>query len=200
MITAFDKNTALILIDLQKGIVNRPAAHPVEEIVAHAAKLIDAFHEAGLPVVIVHVNPFGAAASMVRAEKRMIPADPAGQEKALESMLAADFFSIVPEIEAHTHESDIRITKTTWNAFAHTDLDSRLRSLAVTGIVLGGVSTSIGVESTARTANEQGYNITFATDAMTDGVKDAHENSLRYIFPRIGELGITAEIIGMMKK
>jgi nicotinamidase-related amidase len=64
--------------------------------------------------------------------------------------------------------------------------------------VLAGVATSIGVEGTARAASEHRYNVTFARDAMTDIFADAHERSLQYIFPRIGEIGETDEIIAKM--
>jgi nicotinamidase-related amidase len=103
------------------------------------------------------------------------------------------FFDIVPEIEVL--ENDIRITKSGWNAFYNTTLDETLKGLGVTGIILAGISTSIGVEGTARAASERGYNITFAEDAMTDLHADAHEHSLKNIFPRIGEIDSTENII-----
>ncbi|MGI4805729.1 MAG: isochorismatase family protein, partial [Janthinobacterium lividum] len=76
-----------------------------------------------------------------------------------------------------------------------TVLDEELKKRNITQIVLAGVATSIGIEGTARAANERGYNIAFAQDAMTDRIAEAHENSLKYIFPRIGEIGDTMEII-----
>jgi nicotinamidase-related amidase len=82
-----------------------------------------------------------------------------------------------------------------WGAFYGTDLELQLRRRRITNIVLGGISTSIGVESTARDAWERSYNLTFASDAMTDTNADAHDRSLRLIFPRIGEIGTVAEIL-----
>jgi nicotinamidase-related amidase len=73
-----------------------------------------------------------------------------------------------------------------------------LQKRKVTGIVLAGVATSIGVEGTARHASERGYNITFAKDAMTDMFADAHEHILKYIFPRIGEVDDTDKIIEVL--
>jgi nicotinamidase-related amidase len=69
-----------------------------------------------------------------------------------------------------------------------------LKKRKITQLVLCGISTSIAVEGTARAASELGYNLTFATDAMTDKVLEAHENSIHNIFPRIGELGTVMEI------
>src|SRR5204863_3770796 len=91
------------------------------------------------------------------------------------------------------HPGDITVTKRNWGAFHGTDLDVQLRRRGITQIVLTGVATSIGVESTARAAYEHGYNVTLATDAMTDLAAESHEHSLTRIFPRLGESGTTAE-------
>ena len=185
MITAIDSNTALVLIDLQKGIVGRNFPTPVSEIVQNAAKLTDAFHKAGLPVVIVNVNTAGAA--WLKARKEPAAPQPASQP---------GWTDIIPDIQSQP--GDIFITKHTWGAFFETALDEELKKRKVTGIVLGGIATSIGVEGTARQASERAYNISFATDAMTDMSAEAHAHSLKYIFPRIGELGSTDEIIAKL--
>jgi nicotinamidase-related amidase len=196
MITAIDKHTALILIDLQTGIVNRETAHPSAMIVENAARLAQAFRDTGRPVILVNVNPLGAPASLVRAQEQSLPKDKTQIEATRQQMEAAGFFELAPGINAMGN--DIRITKSTWNAFHATTLHTILRELQITGIVLAGIATSIGIESTARTANENGYNLSFVTDAMTDMFAAAHEHSLKYIFPRIGELGNTLEIISKL--
>jgi nicotinamidase-related amidase len=96
--------------------------------------------------------------------------------------------------------ADVVINKRQWGAFYGTDLDLHLRRRGVTQIVLTGIATSIGVESTARAAHEHGYHVTLATDAMTDINADAHRNSIDRIFPMLGELGTTAEIIELLAK
>ncbi len=98
------------------------------------------------------------------------------------------------------HPSDILVTKRNWGAFHGTDLDLHLRRRGVTQIVLGGIATSIGVESTARAAHEHGYHVTLVTDAMSDLDQDAHRNSVERIFPRLGESGTTAEVIGLLAR
>jgi len=193
MLTELDTRTALVLIDLQKGIATGDKAHPLEAVLNNAARLVAAFRQAQLPIMIVHVEPIGAPASVVRSEKNQLPKDKEGQQQAQEKMSQSGFFDIVEAIQPEP--GDILITKETWNAFFNTPLQKELQQRNVTGIVLAGISTSIGVEGTARSANEHGYNITFATDAMTDNVADAHDVSLNYIFPRIGELATTDEII-----
>jgi nicotinamidase-related amidase len=90
------------------------------------------------------------------------------------------------------------VTKQTWGAFTNTGLEAHLKKLGVTQVVIAGVSTSAGVESTARQAHECGFNVTLAVDAMTDMNVDAHTNSITRIFPRLGETGSTREILGML--
>jgi nicotinamidase-related amidase len=188
MITAIDKITALVLIDFQNHTIRQALAHPVSEVLANAVSLIKAFRNAGLPVVIVNVDPFGAAWTKTRKDAKTQPPGPQGNEGT----------RITEEIEIKP--GDIRITKQTWNAFYQTRLHDELKKRNVTGIVLGGISTHIGVEGTARAASELGYNISFALDAMTDTDKEAHAGSLKYVFPRLGEAGATEEIIEKLTK
>lgn len=92
------------------------------------------------------------------------------------------------------------VTKRTWGAFHGTPLDTLLRDRGVTQIVLTGVATSAGVESTARAAHEHGYHVVLAIDAMTDRDADAHDHSVQRIFPRIGETATTGDILAMLDK
>ncbi len=198
MITEIDPKTALVLIDLQKGIAALPVVHPAEEVISKSAELLAAFREKNLPVVIVHVNPLGAKWTQTRTES---PSAPKGEEAIAQARTAMEqggFFEIVPQIA--TQPDDIFITKTTWGAFYNTGLNERLQEEGITGIVLAGIATSIGVEGTARQASELGYNISFAKDAMTDMHLSGHEHSISTIFPRIGEVGTTADIISKLNE
>jgi nicotinamidase-related amidase len=180
-VTTLDPKTALVVIDLQKGIVALPTAHPTNEVVKHARELADAFRRHGLPVVLVNVD--GGAPG--RAEQTRNTRDfPAG------------WTDLVPEL--NQRPTDHTVTKRTWGAFTNTGLEKHLRDLGVTQVVIAGVSTSIGVESTARHANENGFHVTLAVDAMTDMNADAHQNSITRIFPRLGETGTTQEIIELL--
>lgn len=182
-VTLLDSKTALIVIDLQNGIVAYPTAHPAAEIVKHASTLAAAFRSHGLPVVLVNV----AGGAPGRAE----------QARSLAG-LPADWADLVPEL--NQQPQDHTVTKRTWGAFTNTDLDAHLNNLGVTQIVIAGIATSIGVESTARQAHERGFNVTLAIDAMTDMNPDAHINSVTRIFPRLGETGSTQEIIDLLNK
>jgi nicotinamidase-related amidase len=196
MVTEIDDKTALVLIDLQKGIAALPTVHSAEAVIAKSAQLVNAFRAKGLTVAIVNVNPLGAKWTQTRVES---PSGPKGAEaiaQARSAMEQSGFFEIVPQIEPQP--DDIFITKGSWNAFYDTALDEQLKSRQITGIVLAGIATSIGVEGTARAASELGYNITFAKDAITDLHLSAHENSLQTIFPRLGEIDDTAAIISKL--
>jgi len=190
MVTALDTNTALVIIDLQKGIVQLPLMKPINMVIENTVKLVDAFHKAGLPIVIVNVNSGVAAWNKCRKDAK----------QALRPPGSDDWVEIIPEIKSRATANDIFITKHVWGAFFETDLHEQLQKRNITGIVLAGVATSIGVEGTARHASERAYNITFAIDAMTDMNADAHERSLQYIFPRIGEVDDTDQIIEMLEK
>jgi nicotinamidase-related amidase len=179
--TTLDPNTALILIDLQKGIVARDTRpYPSTDVVAKAATLAKAFRAHKLPVVLVHVT--GGAPGRNEQPKPHTP--------------AADWADLVPELDRQP--DDHVVEKKTWGAFAHTGLEDHLRAQGVTQVVIAGIATAIGVESTARQAWEAGFNVTLPIDAMTDLMAETHENSVTRIFPRLGETGTTEEVIGLL--
>jgi nicotinamidase-related amidase len=180
-ISVIDPNTALVVIDLQQGIVATPSVHPAAEIIARAGALADAFRRRGLPVVLVNV----AGGAPGRAEQRRSM-----------DQLPAGWTELVPELRQQP--TDLLVTKRSWGAFTDTGLEQTLKKLGVTQIVLAGIATSIGVESTARQAHELGFNVSLALDAMTDRDPDAHENSIKRIFPRLGETGSAQEIIALL--
>jgi len=178
-----DPLSALILIDLQQGIVAMPTVHPVAAVVARGAALATAFRLHKLPVVLVNV----AGGAPGRTEQ-----PPRARE------FPAGWADLVPELQATA--DDHRVTKHTWGAFTDTGLEAHLKARGVTQVVIGGVATSIGVESTARQAYERGFNVVLATDAMTDFSLDAHLNSTTRIFPRLGETGSSTEILALLAR
>jgi len=182
-----DPRTALVLIDLQKGITAMPTVDPADQIVERAAALARAFRERELPVVRVRVAFSPDGGDVLRSR---VDAQPPVTTR------GADWAELREEIGTGPH--DIIITKRQWDAFFGTELDLQLRRRQITGIVLAGISTSIGVESTARHGRELSYQIAIASDAVTDTVKAAHENSLQRIFPRLGQIDTTAAIIAAL--
>ena len=182
-ISQLDPKTALLVIDLQKGIVALSTAHPADEVVKLARQMIDAFRRHHLPIVFVNV----AGGAPGRTEQGHAPENfPDG------------WADLLPELKQQP--DDHIVTKRTWGAFTHTDLELHLRGASVTQIVIVGVATSIGVESTARQAYGLGFNVTLAVDAMTDLNADAHDNSVTRIFPLLGEVGSCHAIIDLLKQ
>jgi nicotinamidase-related amidase len=180
-VTSIDPRTALVVVDLQKGIVALPTAQPIGEVVANAAALADAFRRHGLPVVLVNVA--GAAPGRTEVPRVMRDLPPGWTE-------------LIPELNRQPR--DHLVTKHTPGAFTGTGLEAHLRELGVTQVAVAGVATSNGVEVTARQAFELGFNVTLAVDAMTDIRAEAHAYCLTQVFPRIGETGTTQEIIGLL--
>jgi nicotinamidase-related amidase len=177
-VTTVDPITALVAMDLQQGIVALPTAHPTADIIEHTNVLIAAFRRHGSPVVLVNVN--GAA--------------PGHNEQPHSSQdRPADWAELAPQLDQQL--GDLRFTKQTWRAFSGTDLHACLKQLGVTQVVLAGIVTSMGVESTARQAHELGYNVTLAVDSMTDMSASAHHNSVARIFPKLGETGSSHELV-----
>jgi len=189
-VTTLDPKTALVVIDMQRGIMQLSTAHPSSVVLERVVELVDAFRAAGLPVVLVNVG---------FSEDRADALKPRADAQMPARALPADFSQLVDELHADPAR-DILITKHQWGAFYGTGLDLQLRRRGVTGIVLCGIATSIGVESTARSAYEHGYNQTFASDAMTDMFQDAHDNALTRIFPRMGEVDTTASILASLRR
>jgi len=181
-VTKLDPKTALLVIDLQKGIVGLPTAHPTDKVVKLARQMIDAFRRHHLPIVLVNVAG-GAPGRTDSPPPKLADFPP-------------DWIDLVPEL--NRQPEDHLVTKRTWGAFTNTNLDEHLKKLGVTQVVILGVATSIGVESTARQSYENGFHVTLAVDAMTDMNADAHTNSITRIFPRLGESGTTQEIIDLL--
>lgn len=183
------KTTALVLIDLQNGIVAMDVhPQPSSEVVARAKQLADAFRAAQAPVVLVTVGHSGDGRDALAPTLDTPPAAPAKPP--------AGWSDVVAAMDAQP--SDLRIMKRQWGAFYGTDLDLQLRRRGIRTIVLAGISTNVGVESTARDAFERAYDQVFVTDAMASPAAEAHANTLKYIFPRMGRQRSTAEVLAAL--
>ena len=182
-LTILDLHTALIVVDLQKGLRDIPSVHPMAGVIDHCCQLIEAFRKQKLPVVLVNV--VGTAPGRIEEPRR-------------HREFSADFSELLPELQQQP--DDILITKRTWGAFANTGLEAQLKARGVTQVILTGVATGTGVEATARQAYEAGFNVALAVDAMTDVRPQAHEYSLKHVFPRLGETGSTQDMLYLLAK
>jgi nicotinamidase-related amidase len=189
-LTLNPRQTALVLIDLQKGIVSRPGApHAMAVVVSNGARLAARFRELGAPVVLVRVTPSADGKDFLN-----LPADIPSNFNM--SALPPGWNEFVPELDVQP--SDLIITKRQWGAFYGTELDLQLRRRGISTIVLGGISTNIGVESTARSAAEHGYAQVFVEDAMTTSSAEMQEFAVKQIFPRLGYVRSTATVLAAL--
>lgn len=180
-ITALDPDSALIVVDLQKGHAGARLIRPLEEVAERSAALAAAFRERTLPVVLVSV----AGAPPGRTD-----AAPDGPSR---SPLPEGYADLMPEL--NVHGDDMLVVKHARSAFAGTSLAERLRGLGVTQVVVTGITTGGGVESTARDAHDLGFNVTLPLDAMSDTDAGRHEYSVARVFPRIAETGTAQDVL-----
>jgi nicotinamidase-related amidase len=181
MIDLDPKSTALILIDLQNGVLGRKLEPlSAEELIERGKALAGMFRAAGALVVLVNVA--------------RVPEDPprrVDEPSPLPKTLPAGFSDLAPGL---LEPGDLTITKKSWGAFSVPELDLELRRRGVRTIALGGVATQFGVESTARQAWELGYELVIARDATTSLSVKSHECSMRRVFPRIARITDTSAV------
>jgi nicotinamidase-related amidase len=181
------RSTALVVIDLQQGIVAREwAPYPASQVVANGRRLAEAFRARGGAVVYVRV---------LVNELLSLPADVPGRP-ANSPMLPESASQIVAE--AGMREGDILVSKRQWGAFYGTDLDQQLRRRGIRRIAMAGIATNIGVESTARAAYDQGFELLFAEDAMASFSEEMHRFAIQHIFPRMGRVRSTEALIAAL--
>ncbi len=183
------KHTAIVVIDLQKGIAGRPGTPvPTATVISNTTRLLAAARRVGAQPILVHVGGAADGADRLRptADQSMRGAAP----------LPPDWSELIPELDQQP--GDIVVLKRQWGAFYGTDLELHLRRRGLTTIVLCGIATEFGVESTARDAFERGFELVFAEDAMTGTNAESHGNSIERIFPRMGRVRTTEQIVAAL--
>jgi len=189
-LTLEPRRTAVVVIDLQKGIVGFPGTpHSSPSVIAKCVELLTAARSAGAQPVLVHVgrSPDGGDALQMAVDQPMRGA----------TAPSPDWSELIAEL--NRQPGDIVILKRQWGAFYGTDLDLHMRRRGLKTIILCGIATEFGVESTARDAYEHGYEQVFAEDAMTARSAESHANSIAHIFPRMGRVRSTAEIVAALR-
>ena len=186
MIELDPQTSALVLIDLQKGVLGN-ALTPVtsQELLVRGQALAARFRTAKATVVLVSVAFSSDGADMLRQPVDLARPIPAGG-------LPAGWNEFPPGL---MQSGDLHITKRQWGAFYGTELDLQLRRRRIRTIVLGGVATQIGVESTARQAYEHGYELLIVKDATSSTDAEGHDMSMKHIMPRLGRVVQSSDII-----
>jgi nicotinamidase-related amidase len=184
------RTTALLLLDLQKGILGIAAGgpHSAAEVVANGGALAKRFRQLNATVILVRIAWSGDGGD--------VPRQPVDRPPPLPAQLPANWLEFPAELAVA--DSDILIFKRQWGAFYGTDLDLQLRRRGIKTIVLGGVSTNIGVESTARAAWEHNYALVLAEDVMSGQSPENHRFATEQIFPRLGLVRKTAAILAAL--
>ncbi len=192
METIIDKTkTALVVIDLQKGIASMPTQpHEAKTVIANAAKLAQAFRKNQMPVFLVRVS------TSVDGKDRLAPIVD-GENAWGNRQMPADWSEIV--LELGLEATDFIVTKKQWGAFYGTELDLQLRRRKIDTIVLCGIATNIGVESTARFAFEYGYQQIFVEDAMSSRSAEEHNFTVKNTFSRMGRVRKTEDVLASLK-
>jgi len=177
------KTTALVLIDLQNGITARQLApHASQDVIRNSIRIADSLREKGGTIVFVHV---------LLNETLQLPVDsPTPRPSTPPPPQASE---LVPEIKLQP--GDHIVTKRQWGAFYGTNLEQHLRRRAIRTIILGGIATNFGVESTARAAFDRAFELVFAEDAMSSVSAEAHNFATKNIFPRMGRARSTEQIL-----
>jgi prepilin-type processing-associated H-X9-DG protein len=188
MLSLDPASTALVLIDLQKGITAMPVApHDTATVIGNSVKLGQRLAAAGGTIVLVNV-----AFADGHADRLKVPVD-APMPTTAHPPGWSDF---APEIAALP--TDVIVTKRQWGAFHGTELDLQLRRRGVTTIILGGIATNFGVESTAREAWQHNYAVIVAEDATTTLSHEMHSFALQHVLPRISRIRSTADILAAL--
>lgn len=179
--------TALVVIDVQKGIVNQNDIAPLDgpTLVARNQRLLTAAHKANMLTVLVRVQNTGEEGFNPVTDVEYVKSQ-ATSEAYSELLLATDNVIIV--------------NKHNWGAFYGTDLDVQLRRYGIKTIILTGIATSIGVDTTAREATQAGYEVIFVPEAMTDLTLRGHEFATEMIFPRLGKIKTLAEVVALIEQ
>jgi nicotinamidase-related amidase len=182
------KSTALVVIDLQRGIMARETfPHTVPDVLARSVRLVDSCRKAGVQVVLVNVG--FSADEKDRLSQLADSPNPPGR-------IAPGYSDLDPALGSDPN--DLLITKRQWGAFYGTALDQQLRRRGIKTIILCGIATNFGVESTARDAWERNYELVFAEDAMAGMAPGAHEFAIKTILPRLGRIRRTGDILAAL--
>lgn len=185
------ERTALLLVDLQVGVTDGSLGpvvpHGADTVMANAVALADAFRTASRPVVLLRVDYGPDLALQVR-----VPND---WNMSFEPAAGWDAFD--PRLEPEP--GDIVVTKRSYGGFHGTDLDIQLRRRGIDTVVVGGIATNQGVESTVRGAVDHGYRQVFAEDAMGAFLEEHHTYPIGQIFPLYGHVRDTATIIAHLR-
>jgi len=178
------KKTALVIIDLQKGIVAMQAApHSTAEVTEKSNRLAKALRSKGATVVYVRVDMSDVLRLPVDAPSVFPNMPPSASELAPEAGFQA---------------GDVLITKRHWGAFAGTELEQILKERGIDTVVITGISTNAGVESTVRQGTGLGFAFVIVEDACSARDAEAHRFAFEKTFPRLARVRSADEVLAAL--
>ncbi|MFA0339631.1 isochorismatase family cysteine hydrolase [Vibrio breoganii] len=177
------KHSALIVIDLQEGIVDKVPEEVVTTVIENSIELCEVFERAELPVFIVNVA--GRAKGLTQLQQEA--------SQSAQASPAPVWGSVIKRLGNKPRFK--YLTKYSWGAFTNTGLDEQLKEQGITHVYLTGIATSVGVESTARQAFELDYNVVIVEDAIADMDPVCHQHSCERVFPKMSLLMKTEELL-----
>ena len=186
------RHTALLLWDMENAIA--PNAFNYKDILANLKMLAGHARAAGVPVFYSVQTAFDLlkeeAPVWVRVRmKRAKAADPSELLKEKEDPKGRE---IVEDLKPQAQ--DIVFQKRRPDGFVGTDFDLTLRSNGIRTILIGGVATEGGVEGTARTARNLGYDVVVLKDCVGSRSRELHELALKLMEQTHFDISTAGEI------
>ena len=186
------RSTALVIIDLQQGIVANPLTpHDARTVIDNSERIARALRAAGGTLVAVHVGFSPDAADRLKQPVDAPMQLPAGG-------LPANWSDLVPQIAGL--DAQVVIRKRQWSAFHGTELDLQLRRRGIRTVIITGIATNFGVEGTARDAWSSSYEVVIAEDACSGNGPDMHRFAIEKILPRVARIRKTGEIVDALSR
>lgn len=180
-----DPGVAFIGVDLQRATTQMAAVNDMDVVIANAARLANAFRARSRPVVLTVGDLNHPPPGRTEFERPT-------------SAIPAAALGLVPPLTPQ--RGDIVLSKRGWSAFSADGLHHTLREASTTQVVLAGLATSYGIESSARQAYDLGYNVVIVTDAINNPQRESHDNSLTWVLPALGQLATTDELLALLQR
>lgn len=182
------KTTALVLVDFQNFSVKlQTTPISAHQALANGVRLADACRERDVLVVLVRVgHPSN------HTPHPNLPID--------QAFSGFDYSDNPMEIcsALGPNEGDVIVDKYNWGAFYQTNLDAQLRRRGIATLIVGGLVTHIGVDTTMRQAQERNYAQILASDAVAAFEISQHEHVLQHVAPRLSKVRTTDQILAAL--
>ena len=180
--------TAIIIIDLQQGIVNQMQTAAKKRVVQNNVDLLTKFNKLSMLEVLVNVNLNTLQAPSRWADIKQ------------NAIYNTETMALIPEIAKFCNEKNVyKLTKYNPSAFFGSSLDIQLRRRSIDTVIITGVATSNGVYATAQDAYQHGYNVVVAQDACMDSSTELQQIFLQQILPKKAYIRSTEEILNSLE-